>query len=92
MPAESGNSLERMLPLSTRWVGTTRPCGTVLGRSSRLSSTPISRCGTGLVTIIILAVAVHLAWIAIAPTVPYAITSLMAVGVLGALYYRKNRW
>jgi hypothetical protein len=45
-----------------------------------------------LVTIIILAFAVHLVWIAVAPTIPYDITGLVVVGVLGALYYRKGRW
>ena len=45
-----------------------------------------------LFTLIILAIAVHLVWLAIAPTMPYAIGGLVAIGALGALYYRKRRW
>jgi hypothetical protein len=44
-----------------------------------------------LITLIILALAVHLVGDAIAPFVPYAIGGLIALAVLGALYYRK-RW
>jgi len=41
--------------------------------------------------LIILAVAVHLVWVAIAPLVPYAIGGAVGVGILGLLYYRR-RW
>jgi hypothetical protein len=44
-----------------------------------------------LVTVIILALAVHLLWDAIAPLIPYTIGGLVALAALGALYYRK-RW
>jgi LPXTG-motif cell wall-anchored protein len=45
-----------------------------------------------LITLIILALAVHLVWIAIAPLLPGAVIGLVLLGVLGALYYRKRRW
>jgi len=45
-----------------------------------------------LLTLIILALAVHLVWVAIAPLIPYTIGAVAVVGVLGALYYRKSRW
>ena len=44
-----------------------------------------------LITAIILALAVHLVWDAIAPLIPYTVGGLIALAVLGALYYRK-RW
>jgi len=44
-----------------------------------------------LITFIVLAIAVHLVWIAIAPLVPYVIGGLIALAVLGMLYFRK-RW
>jgi hypothetical protein len=44
-----------------------------------------------LVTLIILALAVHLVWVAIAPLIPYTIGGLIALAALGWLYYRK-RW
>lgn len=44
-----------------------------------------------LITLIILAIAVHLVWDAVAPLIPYTIGGLVAVLILGALYFRK-RW
>lgn len=44
-----------------------------------------------LVTLIILALAVHLVWDAIAPLIPYTIGGLVAVMALGLLYFRR-RW
>jgi len=44
-----------------------------------------------LLTFILLALAAHIVWIAVAPLVPYAIGGLIALGVLGLLYFRK-RW
>lgn len=44
-----------------------------------------------LITVIILAIAVHLVWDVIAPLVPYVIGAFIALAVLGALYYRR-RW
>lgn len=44
-----------------------------------------------LITVIILALAVHLVWDAIAPLVPYVVGGLVALLALGALYYRR-RW
>lgn len=41
--------------------------------------------------VIIMALAVHLVWIAIAPVLPFTIGAIAVVGVLGSLYYRK-RW
>jgi hypothetical protein len=45
-----------------------------------------------LVTLIIAGLAVRIAWIAIAPMVPYAIGGLVAVYAAGSLYYRRRRW
>jgi thiol:disulfide interchange protein len=45
-----------------------------------------------LITLIILAVAVHLVWVAIAPVLPEAVVGLVALGIVGALYHRKRRW
>jgi hypothetical protein len=45
-----------------------------------------------LITLIILALAVHLVWVAIAPLIPEAVVGLVFIGVFGALYYRKRRW
>lgn len=51
----------------------------------------MSRIRAYLVTAIILALAVHLVWDALAPLIPFAIGGLIAVAALGALYFRK-RW
>jgi hypothetical protein len=45
-----------------------------------------------LLLVIAMAIAVHVVWLVIAPLVPYAIGGLLAIGVLGTLYYRKRRW
>lgn len=45
-----------------------------------------------LVTVIIASLAIRIAWIAIAPIVPYAIFGVVAVYAAGSLYYRKRRW
>lgn len=50
----------------------------------------MARIRSYLITVIILAFAVHLVWDAIAPLVPYAVGAVVAVGVLGALYYRRR--
>lgn len=52
----------------------------------------MQRLRASLVTLIILAIAVHLVWAAVAPAVPYAIGGLVAVSAAGALYYRRRRW
>lgn len=44
-----------------------------------------------LVTVIILAIALHLAWDAIAPLVLPVVGVLIVLAVLGALYYRRLR-
>jgi hypothetical protein len=44
------------------------------------------------ITLIIAALAVRLVWLAIAPLVPYAIGGVAALGVVGALYYRRRSW
>lgn len=51
----------------------------------------MARIRAYLLTAIILALALHLAWDAIAPLVPYAVGGLVALAALGALYFRK-RW
>jgi hypothetical protein len=51
----------------------------------------MARIRAYLVTVIILALAVHLVEDAIAPLFPYAVGGLVALAALGALYYRK-RW
>jgi hypothetical protein len=51
----------------------------------------MARIRAYLITVIILALAVHLVWVAVAPLVPYTIGGLVALVALGALYYRK-RW
>jgi predicted RND superfamily exporter protein len=43
-----------------------------------------------LLMVIVLALAVHLVWDALAPLIPYVIGVLIALAVLGALYYRKR--
>ena len=45
-----------------------------------------------LITLIILAIAVRLVWIAIAPLLPEAVVGLVILGAFGALYHRKRRW
>jgi hypothetical protein len=45
-----------------------------------------------LITVIILAIAVHLVWVAVAPLLPTAVVGLVVVGILGSLYYRRRRW
>jgi hypothetical protein len=51
----------------------------------------MARVRAYLITVIILALAVHLVWDAIAPLLPYTIGALIALAVLGALYFRR-RW
>jgi LPXTG-motif cell wall-anchored protein len=51
----------------------------------------MARVRAFLITVIILAFALHLAWDAIAPLIPYTIGGLIALMALGALYFRK-RW
>ena len=51
----------------------------------------MARVRAYLFSVIILALAVHLVWVAIAPLVPYAIGGLIALAALGALYFRKRR-
>jgi hypothetical protein len=45
-----------------------------------------------LFTIIIAAIAVHFAWIAISPFIPYAMGGLVAIAILGFFYFRHGRW
>lgn len=45
-----------------------------------------------LLTVIILALAVHLVWVAIAPLIPYTIGGLIALAALSSLYFRRRRW
>lgn len=52
----------------------------------------MQRLRASLFTLIILALAVHLVWVAIAPLVPYGLGALVAVLVIGLLYYRKRQW
>jgi O-antigen/teichoic acid export membrane protein len=51
----------------------------------------MARIRAYLVLVIILALAVHMLWDAIAPLVPYAVGGLVTVMVLGWLYFRR-RW
>jgi hypothetical protein len=51
----------------------------------------MARIRAYLITVIILALAVHLVWDAIAPLIPYTIGGLVALAALGALYFRR-RW
>jgi hypothetical protein len=51
----------------------------------------MSRIRMYLITFIILAIAVHLVWIAVAPLITYVIGGLIALAVLGTLYFRR-RW
>lgn len=50
----------------------------------------MARIRAYLITVIILALAIHLLWITIAPFVPYTIGGLIALMALGALYFRKR--
>jgi hypothetical protein len=50
----------------------------------------MTRIRAYLITVIILALAVHLVWAAIAPLIPYSIGGLIALTALGWLYYRKR--
>jgi hypothetical protein len=52
----------------------------------------MARVRAFLVMVIILALAVHLVWDAIAPLIPYTIGGLIALVALGALYFRTRRW
>jgi hypothetical protein len=51
----------------------------------------MARVRAFLLTFILLALAVHIVWIAVAPLVPYVIGGLIALSVLGLIYFRK-RW
>ena len=50
----------------------------------------MARVRAFLITVIILAIAVHLVWDAIAPLIPYTICGLIALVALGWLYFRKR--
>jgi hypothetical protein len=45
-----------------------------------------------LFTLLLAAITVHVLWIAIAPLVPYLVSSFVVVLVLGFVYYRMTRW
>lgn len=45
-----------------------------------------------LLMLIVLSIAVHVVWLAIAPFVPFALGGLVLVVVLAALYYRRRPW
>jgi LPXTG-motif cell wall-anchored protein len=51
----------------------------------------MARVRAYLVTVIILALAVHLVWVAVAPLIPFTIGGLIVLSALGLLYFRK-RW
>jgi LPXTG-motif cell wall-anchored protein len=50
----------------------------------------MARIRAYLVTVIIFAVAVHLVWDAVSPTLPYVIGGLVALAALGLVYYRRR--
>lgn len=45
-----------------------------------------------LATLLLAAITIHVLWIAVAPLVPYLISSFVVVMVLGFIYYRMTRW
>ena len=45
-----------------------------------------------LLTLLLVALTVHVLWIAIAPLVPYLVSALVVVLALGFVYYRMTRW
>ena len=45
-----------------------------------------------LFTLLLAAFTIHMLWIAVAPLVPYLVSSLVVVVVLGFIYYRTTRW
>jgi hypothetical protein len=51
----------------------------------------MSRVRAYLFLFIIGAIAVHLVWVAVSPLIPYSIGGLVAISVLGWLYFRR-RW
>jgi hypothetical protein len=52
----------------------------------------MARVRAFLITLIILAIAVRLVWLAIAPMLPGAIVGLVVLAAFGAFFYRKRRW
>jgi len=45
-----------------------------------------------LFTLLLGAITVHVMWVAIAPLVPYIISALVVVLILGSIYHRFTRW
>lgn len=45
-----------------------------------------------LATLLLAAVTIHVLWIAVAPLVPYLVSSFVVVLVLGFIYFRMTRW
>ncbi|GAA2049033.1 hypothetical protein GCM10009839_63530 [Catenulispora yoronensis] len=45
-----------------------------------------------LATLLLAAVTIHVLWIAVAPLVPYLVSSFVVVLVLGFIYHRMTRW
>jgi LPXTG-motif cell wall-anchored protein len=50
----------------------------------------MARVRAFLITVIILALAVHLVWDYLAPMLPFAIGGLIVLSALGLLYFRKR--
>ena len=45
-----------------------------------------------LFTLLLVALMVHVLWIAIAPMVPYLVSAFVVVLALGFIYYRMTKW
>lgn len=45
-----------------------------------------------LFTLLLVALTVHVLWIAIAPMVPYLVSAFVVVLALGFIYYRMTKW
>ena len=45
-----------------------------------------------LVTLLLAAFTIRMLWLAIEPLVPYLVSGLVVVLVLGAIYYRMMKW
>lgn len=45
-----------------------------------------------LLLLLLAAFTIHMLWLAIAPLVPYLVSSLAIVLVLGFIYYRMTKW
>ncbi|MFE0365394.1 hypothetical protein [Streptomyces griseoaurantiacus] len=45
-----------------------------------------------LLLLLLVAFTIHMAWLAIAPLIPYIVSGLAVVMVMGFVYYRMTRW